>query len=112
VCKTSNLIAAEKGPTSQRLPPLEPKAVKTSGCFIATAVYGSPIAPEVLFLRRFRDEILLPSKLGSLLVDGYYYLSPPLAALISKTKLLRSATKYLLLLPILWLIKVVRSDQT
>jgi hypothetical protein len=41
---------------------------KESGCFIATAVYGSYSAPEVAVLRHFRDEILLNGLLGKLLL--------------------------------------------
>jgi uncharacterized repeat protein (TIGR01451 family) len=49
------------------------------GCFIATAAYGSPMAQDVRYLRAFRDQYLLTSKLGQWFVKQYYRLSPPLA---------------------------------
>jgi len=45
-------------------------------CYIATAVYGSYDAPEVLILRRFRDDILVKTRPGRLFIRGYYALSP------------------------------------
>lgn len=53
---------------------------KKEGCYIATAVYGSYDAPQVLTLRRFRDERLKKTALGRLFIRVYYRLSPPAAA--------------------------------
>ena len=43
-----------------------------SECFIATAVYGNPEAPQVQALRDFRDNILMEHPLGRKFVDFYY----------------------------------------
>ncbi|MEA2569236.1 MAG: hypothetical protein QOI24_1237 [Acidobacteriota bacterium] len=75
------------------------------GCFVATAAYGSVLAPEVVLLSRFRDEVLLPSQLGAVFVTFYYKVSPPLASLIARVEFLRTATRALLLAPLLRLLK-------
>lgn len=53
-------------------------------CFIATAAYGSKVAPAVLLLRQFRDQYLVSSPTGGKLVDYYYRYSPAAAGLVSR----------------------------
>lgn len=63
------------------------------GCFIATAAYGSLMAPHVKILRQFRDAYLLPTRLGSAFVRAYYRYSPPLADVIARHEGLRAAVR-------------------
>ncbi len=58
---------------------------KSKACFIATAAWGSAQAPDVVLLRRYRDEVLAKSLGMSLLIDAYQLLSPPLARLIERS---------------------------
>jgi tetratricopeptide (TPR) repeat protein len=88
----------------------EEPARNSGGCFVATAVYGSPMAPEVVTFRRFRDGVLLVSRPGTALVAFYYFVSPPLALIISKVPLLRIITREFLLEPILRLLKGIENE--
>lgn len=58
-------------------------------CFVATACYGDYDAPEVVILRKYRDEKLLTNWFGTLFVKFYYAVSPPLARLIAKSETIR-----------------------
>jgi tetratricopeptide (TPR) repeat protein len=75
-----------------------PSSVGTSsgGCYIATAVYGSYDAPEVLCLRRFRDEILAASIFGRLFIRLYYFLSPPIAERLKDTQCINAVVRKML----------------
>lgn len=75
-----------------------------SGCFIATAAYGSAYAPEVEFLRSFRDSVLLNCWPGKAFVRFYYRVSPPLAGFIAHSELLRIMVRFALR-PIMGLLK-------
>lgn len=48
----------------------------SSGCYVATAVYGSYDCPEVWTLRRFRDFTLDETWYGRLFIKVYYAISP------------------------------------
>jgi hypothetical protein len=103
VAKTNTVFVVFNPQTS--LYDIHRVAHKSSACFIATAVYGSPLAPEVLEFRRFRDKYLLPSKLGRAFVSCYYFVSPPVASLISRYQFLRTITRRILLKPILRMLR-------
>ena len=49
-------------------------------CFIASAAFADPNAPEVNRLREFRDAVLMKTSGGRQFVAAYYRLSPPVAA--------------------------------
>lgn len=66
------------------------------GCFIATAAFGSAMAPEVERLREFRDSCLLTNGPGRAFVDFYYRVSPPVADFISGSEELRQIARGLL----------------
>ncbi len=62
-------------------------------CFLATAAWGSYLAPEVRTLRTFRDSFLMTSAPGRAFVRLYYRVSPGLADTISASPVLRAATR-------------------
>jgi hypothetical protein len=82
---------------------------KEEACFIATAVYGTPLAPEIEILRQFRDELLKPNPAGRALVATYYRLSPPLARFISRRRVLRGLVRGCLVNPAVALARAMRS---
>jgi tetratricopeptide (TPR) repeat protein len=69
---------------------------KKEDCYIATAVYGSYDAPEVLVLRRFRDDTLSKQIAGRLFIKTYYFVSPPLADKLKNCTRINSAVRGIL----------------
>lgn len=59
--------------------------ISTSGCYVATAVYGSYDCPEVWTLRRFRDYSLAETWYGRAFIHTYYAISPALVKWFGKT---------------------------
>jgi hypothetical protein len=58
----------------------------SGGCYIATAVYGSYDSPQVMVLRRYRDERLSKNIFGRLFIKAYYRLSPTVAKRLATAK--------------------------
>ncbi len=86
-CGTAGTLVTASGDTSAA------EYVTLSGCFIATAAYGSPMASEVDMLRRFRDERLLKNPIGQVAVASYYALSPALSTIIADNESLRTLAR-------------------
>lgn len=58
---------------------------KFEGCFIATVCYDGYDTSEVMKFREFRDDVLLKSFPGKAFVKSYYFFSPMISVLISKS---------------------------
>ena len=67
------------------------------GCLIATAAYGSELAPQVQFLREIRDNTLLSTASGTSFMTGfnqfYYSFSPTVADLERENAVFRDAVR-------------------
>lgn len=70
-------------------------------CIIATAAFGSDLAPPVQFLREFRDTNVKSTYLGQRFMMGfdawYYSWSPAVAAAESQSEILRALVRALLM---------------
>ncbi|MEO8212747.1 MAG: fibronectin type III domain-containing protein [Myxococcales bacterium] len=67
-----------------------------SGCFIATAAYGSPLEPQVEALRRARDAVRPRSVLFALATDLYYRSGPAAAVVIGRSDVTRALVRTLI----------------
>mgnify|MGYP001255320227 FL=1 len=70
------------------------------GCLIATAAYGSELAPQVQFLREIRDNTLLSTSSGMAFMTGfnqlYYSFSPTIADLEREHPLFQETVRVLI----------------
>ena len=77
---------------------------KGGGCLIATAAFGSEMAPQVQFLRELRDNTVLQTESGSAFMTGfnqfYYSFSPAVADYERENPVFKEAVK-LTLTPLL-----------
>ncbi|MFQ6021843.1 MAG: S8 family serine peptidase [Acidiferrobacterales bacterium] len=93
------------------LPAASVSSSSSSSCFVATAAYGSPMVKEVRYLRAFRDEYLLPNRIGRAFVTFYYRYGPAAADYIREREFLRSLVRAGLT-PLVALSKHLVDDQT
>lgn len=71
--------------------PLKQKSSSYSeGCYIATMVYGSYEHPQVLELRKFRDEILKKNLVGRVFIKAYYLISPKLTEILQNKRVINN----------------------
>ncbi len=67
-------------PENKEITTVEEKSQSGGGCLIATAAFGSELAPQVQQLRELRDNKLLQTKSGSdfmITFNNFYYLFSP-----------------------------------
>ncbi len=72
------------------------KPPRSKFCYIATCVYGSDMAPEVVALRRYRDESLSRTKLGRMAVSAYYQVSPHIVPVLSRIPIIHRPVRWVL----------------
>ena len=96
--KTLIAIAKEK-PEPEPLPP-----ARIGGCLIATAAYGSELAPQVQLLREIRDNTVLQTQAGTSFMTAfnqfYYSFSPAIADYERENTVFKETVK-LILAPLL-----------
>ena len=78
--------------------PVTPRPEENGGgCLIATAAYGTELAPQVQLLREIRDNTVLQTQSGSAFMDSfnsfYYSFSPSIADLERQNPVFREAVK-------------------
>lgn len=62
----------------------DPQQPSTAGgsCFVATAAYGDRLHPNVVTLRRFRDQVLVRYRAGRAFIHLYWLVGPQLAKFV------------------------------
>ncbi len=63
---------------------------KSGACYIATMAYGNYDHPQVMVLRKFRDEVLTKSQFGKWFIKTYYHYSPKMVAKMKNKKVLNT----------------------
>ena len=75
----------------------EPEEEEGGGCLIATAAYGSELAPQVQMLREIRDNQLMNTESGSAFMttfnEAYYSFSPYIADLERESPVFKEIVK-------------------
>jgi len=72
-------------------------------CFVATATYQSESAPQVIFLRHFRDHVLMQHISGRIFIGTYHYVGPWLARCVIACPPLRTLSRWILDRIVKWL---------
>lgn len=65
-------------------------------CFVATAAYGDPYHQDVVFLRKYRDEVLKSHAFGRAFIAIYWKIGPFLAIPVQRIPALRRLSRKLI----------------
>ena len=95
--------------------PTTPSNEEGGGCLIATATYGSELAPQVQQLREIRDNQLMNTESGSAFMSGfnelYYTFSPTIADMEREHPMFKEAVK-LAITPMISTLSIMESAET
>lgn len=95
----------EKMETPEIVQTTVPTTVQTpkpngGGCLIATATYGTEMAPQVQFLREIRDNTVMSTSAGIVFISGfnqiYYSFSPTIADMERENPMLQKVVRILI----------------
>lgn len=78
-----------------------------SGCFIATATMGDYDHPDVVRLRKFRDEWILNKSWGKDFVNWYYHYGAKAARVIEKSTFLKTLSYLLIVKPLVYISRIL-----
>jgi len=101
----SDLLEYSTSDYNETLPPNNSE--NGSWCFIATATMGSYDHPEVMELRRFRDNWLLKKTWGRTFTKYYYRYGSYLAKFIENSKLLKKLSYVFIIKPLLFIVRII-----
>ena len=72
------------------------KFTQLSGCFVATAAWGSAMAPDVEAMRKVRDRLRPASTMFAVATDLYYRSGPAAAEVLKRSDTARALVRRLL----------------
>lgn len=107
---TFSLTIGGSQPTQSSQPSPQPVQPK-SGCLIATAAFGSELAPQVQFLREYRDNTIMTTVAGSSFLNAFntvYYTFSPTVADSERTHPLLQETVRAGISPLLGILQIAK----
>ena len=92
----NSFVENHKGYATKEMTDYRNSTQKKNGCYVATEIYGSCYAPEVILLQSFKKQFLKKYFLGNIFVNCYYFVSPYLVLMSSKNKLFTIIFKHII----------------
>jgi tetratricopeptide (TPR) repeat protein/predicted RNA-binding Zn-ribbon protein involved in translation (DUF1610 family) len=90
-----NLLTS-MGRTTEATQAYEKAGTAPTGCFIATAAFGTPMAAELDTLRAYRDTVLKSHWVGRAFIFVYYRISPAIAGIIQNYEGMKACVRAVL----------------
>jgi hypothetical protein len=93
-CKGNMAVSISEREKNKLLGKESKSSGKSGGpCFVATTAFGDENHPDVVFLKHFRDKVLVDTKPGRWFIRWYYENGPKLSAIIGKSIFLKKLSR-------------------